>query len=110
MPNLCLQVSKTKGEKQAYIVRCEELDSALAKVAEGMPEPALQRKYADVVSRMAGMQMQHSNLAWQLEAVTASESLLQVRLSPAGTMQHSMCVLTISQTTVHVGLAGTVLS
>jgi len=80
-----LQIRRVEDDKQAYIARCEELDTGLAALVKGMPEQALQRKYADAVSRMASMQMQHTSLAQQLGAATASENLLQVRKSLAVT-------------------------
>ncbi|KAL0030510.1 hypothetical protein WJX79_000290 [Trebouxia sp. C0005] len=68
---------RAEGDKQGYIIRCEELDRGLAALTKGMPQQALERQYADVVSRMAGMQLHSSSLTHQLGATTASEKLLQ---------------------------------
>lgn len=60
------------------------MDRGLAALTKGMPQQALERQYADVVSRMAGMQLHSSSLTHQLGATTASEKLLQVVLHTAG--------------------------
>ncbi len=82
--SVCVQLRRAEGDKQGYITRCEELDRGLTALTKGMPQQALERKYADVVSRMAGMQLHNSSLAHQLEATTASEKLLQVKFHIAG--------------------------
>ena len=79
-----VQLRRAEGDKQGYIIRCEELDRGLTALTKGMPQQALERQYADVVSRMAGMQLHNSSLAHQLEAMSASEKLLQVGLPTAG--------------------------
>ncbi len=73
-----MQLGRAEGDKQGCIIRCEELDTGLTALTKGMPQHALERKYADVVSRMAGMQLYNSSLAHQLEATSVSEKLLQV--------------------------------
>lgn len=79
-----VQLRRAEGDKQGYIVRCEDLDRGLTALTKGMPQQALERKYADVVSSMAGMQLHNGSLAYQLEATSASEKLLQVGLPTAG--------------------------
>ncbi len=79
-----MQLGRAEGDKQGYIIRCEELDRGLTALTKGMPQQALERKYADVVSRMAGMQLHNSSLAHQLEATTLYEKLLQVNFHIAG--------------------------
>ncbi|KAA6420754.1 MAG: hypothetical protein FRX49_09331 [Trebouxia sp. A1-2] len=74
---LQVELHRAEGDKQGYIIRCEELDRGLAALTKGMPQQALERQYADVVSRMAGMQLHSSSLTHQLGATTASEKLLQ---------------------------------
>ncbi|DBB03226.1 TPA: hypothetical protein ACH3X1_013287 [Trebouxia sp. C0004] len=74
---LQVELRRAEGDKQGYIIKCEDLDRGLSALTKGMPQQALERKYADVVSRMAGMQLHNSSLAHQLEATSASEKLLQ---------------------------------
>ena len=82
--SVCEQLRRAEGDKQDYIIRCEELDRGLTALTKGMPQQVLERKYADVVSRMAGMQLHNSSLAHQLEATIASKKLLQVNLHMTG--------------------------
>jgi len=86
-----LQLGRAEGDKQGYIIRCEELDRGLTALTKGTPQQALESKYADVVSRMAGLQLHSSSLAHQLEATSLSEKLLQVKFHIAG-LPIALCV------------------
>lgn len=59
--------------KQAHLSRCEQLSVAMDNIVKDLPDDALQKKYATVVSSVAG-------LTSQLASVTASENILQVML------------------------------
>lgn len=78
-----MQLGQAEGDKHGYIARCEELDTGLSALTKGMPQQALERQYADIVRHIAGMQLHNSSLAHQLQATSASEKLLQVKLRTA---------------------------
>ena len=65
-------MNQLEADKQAYLSRCEQLDVGLEDIRNQLPHDALERKYADAVSRMAGV-------TCKLALATASENILRVR-------------------------------
>lgn len=62
-----------EADNQAYSSRCEQLSVGMEDVVNDLPHDALQKKYLEAVSSVAG-------LTSQLASVTVSQKLLQVLL------------------------------
>lgn len=66
-------MTQLEADNQAYLSRCKQLSLGMEDVVKDLPHDALQKKYLEAVSSVAGSTS-------QLASVTASQKLLQVLL------------------------------